>query len=522
MVARRIPRPDGTVDTQFSAPQGYVPKEIIPGVRIAVRQGYAHLFDALTGTSQIQQSVVGRAALATSGWLKHQLLLLDSFHASRTMQTSLAARGKTTYGKGLSLLEYSDRALTDAVNHNLITSEMAAWVRTPQPFEVNGDTVHMTPRDVAQLGQKNGLNVGRFADALYNEAKGIVGVNPFSRWLFEKLTRGAMVETFLSEFTRVSKSNPTLDGTQVARQVARDVNVLFGNLQRQSIIKNPAIRDLMQIAFLAPQWVESLARRELRAVVQTAESAAGLATGKGLHVGTVVKTVGTGLAAYVALTQLINLASRGKTTLENDEADHKLDAFIPDPTGQSDGFWFSPLSVFGEITHDLIRYSHTEPTVADIGTRIAQNKLGPVGRAISVLVSGEDPLGTKLPTTWDRAKEAGMQLVPLPIGIQPIAQAIGKQTGVPGIGEPRPGALIRQGAGSLGFKIEPYRADEAKIKRAREINLYIDYWTKHARQLPMEQRRTYLEKEMTDTGLSPAERHKVKREIGESGVLKYR
>jgi len=522
MVSRRIPRPDGTVDTQFSAPQGYVPKEIIPGVRIAVRQGYSHLFNALTGTSQIRESAVGRAGMASAGWLKHRLLLLDSFHASRTMQTSLAARGSFSYDKGLSLLELSDRALTDAVDRNLITSEMASWVRTPQALEVNGKTVHMTPRELAQLGQRNGLNVGRFADALYTEAKGLLGTSRFTKWLFEKLTRGAMVETFLTEFERVAKSNPNLNETQVARQVARDINVLFGNLQRQSIIKNPAIRDLMQMAFLAPQWVESLARRELRAVGQTGKTVADVAAGKGLHVGTVAKTVGTGLAAYVALTQLLNYLSRGHSTLDNEEGNHKLDAFIPDLTGQSEGFWFSPLSVFGEITHNLIRYSHTEPTAGDIVSRIASNKLGPVGRALMILGSGEDAIGTKLPTTWDRAQEAGLQLVPAPIGVQPAARALGKELGVPGMREPRPGELVRQGAGSLGFKIEPYKTNEERVKRAREINTYIEYWIKRARQMPINDRRRYIETEMHRLKMSPAERNKTKREIGEAGVYKYK
>jgi hypothetical protein len=522
LVSRRIERPDGTVDTQFSAPQGYVPKEIIPGVRIAVRQGYSHLFNALTGTSQLRESAVGRAGIAASGFIKHRLLLLDSFHASRTMQTSLAARGSFSYDKGLSLLELSDRALTDAVDRNLITPEMASWVREPQALEVNGKTVQMTPRELAQLGQRNGLNVGRFADALYTEAKGLLGTGRFTKWLFEKLTRGAMVETFLTEFERVAKSNPNLNETQVARQVARDINVLFGNLQRQSIIKNPAIRDLMQMAFLAPQWVESLARRELRAVGQAGKTVADVAAGKGLHVGTVAKTVGTGLAAYVALTQLLNYLSRGHSTLDNEEGNHKLDAFIPDPTGQSQGFWFSPLSVFGEITHDLIRYSHTEPTAGDVAERIVSNKLGPVGRALEILRTGEDAIGTKLPTTWDRAQEAGLQLVPAPIGVQPAFRAVGKELGVPGIRQPRPGELVRQAAGSLGFKIEPYKTNEERVKRAREINTYIEYWIKRARQMPINDRRRYIETEMQRLKMSPAERNKTKREIGEAGVYKYK
>jgi hypothetical protein len=150
------------------------------------------------------------------------------------------------------------------------------------------------------------------------------------------------------------------------------------------------------------------------------------------------------------------------------------------------------------------------------------NKLGPVGRAVAVFSSGEDMMGTKLPSTWLRVRESGLQLVPLPIGVQPIARAVGKEIGVEGMGKARPGELVRQGAGSLGFKIEPYKADEAKMKRARQVNTYIEYWTKQARQLPMDQRRIYVERAMTDANFSPPERNKAKREFGEAGVFKYR
>jgi len=519
LITRKIQRPDGTTDTQFSAPQGYAVKEIIPGVRIAVRQGYGHLFNALTGTSQIRESAVGRAALTSAGWLKHKLLLLDSFHAVRTMETSLASRGSAGYNRGLSVLEYSDRALRDAVQRKLVTPEMAKWVQTPQPFEIGGKTLQLTPRTVLQIGMRNGLNVGRFADALYNDAKGTVGTNPFSKWLFEKLTRGAMAETFMSEFARVGKANPELSLNAVAKQVARDVNVIFGNLQRQSIIKNPAIRDLMQIAFLAPQWVESLARRELRAVGQTAEAVVSGARGKGVQLGTAAKTVGTGLAAYVAVTQALNYITRGHSTLENKEEGHKLDAFIPDPLGGSEGFWFSPLAVFAEVTHDLLRYSHTEPTKIGAAARIVQNKLGPIGRALSIVASQEDTIGTKLPSSWDVASEAGFAAVPLPIGAKPIAQEIANRVSGGKVPAPKPGTITRQIASSVGQKIEPYNKDEAQIKRAREVNLYIDYWKKHARQLPLPERGKYLMSEMKKSGLNGAEGKKAVREFHEAGLF---
>ena len=519
LITRKIQRPDGTTDTQFSAPQGYAVKEIIPGVRIAVRQGYGHLFNALTGTSQIRESAVGRAALTSAGWLKHKLLLLDSFHAVRTMETSLASRGSAGYNRGLSVLEYSDRALRDAVQRKLVTPEMAKWVQTPQPFEIGGKTLQLTPRTVLQTGMRNGLNVGRFADALYNDAKGTVGTNPFSKWLFEKLTRGAMAETFMSEFARVGKANPELSLNAVAKQVARDVNVIFGNLQRQSIIKNPAIRDLMQIAFLAPQWVESLARRELRAVGQTAEAVVSGARGKGVQLGTAAKTVGTGLAAYVAVTQALNYITRGHSTLENKEEGHKLDAFIPDPLGGSEGFWFSPLAVFAEVTHDLLRYSHTEPTKIGAAARIVQNKLGPIGRALSIVASQEDTIGTKLPSSWDVASEAGFAAVPLPIGAKPIAQEIANRVSGGKVPAPKPGTITRQIASSVGQKIEPYNKDEAQIKRAREVNLYIDYWKKHARQLPLPERGKYLMSEMKKSGLNGAEGKKAVREFHEAGLF---
>lgn len=463
-----IKRADGTTDFQEVIPAGYKRFEILPGQPIAVHEGYARLVNALTATSQLSESAAFGALQNLAAFEKHVALALDTFHASRTMQAELALTGKVSVGArqklGLALLEYHPQDLALAVKNGLITPEMAAWVTTPKPFKVGGQTVNLSPRDVLQVGLKNGVNIGRFADALRKDwMREIPGTGTVNKWVFDKLTRSAMAHGFISEFERVAANNPKMDANTVAKTVSRDINVLFGNLQKESFFKNPSLRAINQVLFLAPQWVESIARREGRALLQTGKIPLDLARGQKPQVGTVAKTVGTGLAAYFVATQVLNLITRGKLTFDNQEKGHKLDAWIPDASGKSPGFFISPLSVFAEITHDILRYSHEKPSVAEAVSQIGQNKLGNLGRFLEVVVSGHDPLtGEKLVSSADRALSAGKQLVPVPIAAQQVARAAEAAAGA---GQPpRPGDVQRQLTASLGFKTEKAPTPEQQVR----------------------------------------------------------
>ena len=434
------------------APPGYTPREIIPGVRIAVHEGYATLFDALTGSPRISASVPVQIVLGAEGTIKHGLLAFDSFHASRIAQKQLFLTGEIGYEKGVSLLEYADRDLNRAVQQGLISPEIANWVRSN--------------RATAELLAHNGLNVGRIQEAMYADwMNKVPGIGHFKTWVFEKLTRGAILQSGLIEFERVKRAMPNLTDTQVALKVSRDLNVLFGNLGRQGFFKSQDALALTQAVFLAPQWVESMVRTEAKGFAQMGK---GLTydpiVHKTLLVGTLGKEMAQGLGAYFIATQILNYATRGKPTWQNEEKGHKLDAWIPDWTGKGRGFFISPFSVVAEVTHDVIRYAHTEPSKLAVVSRILGNKLSPIVRAIDILRSGKTFSGQKIVNDWDRAKSAGFALLPVPIPAQ-----------APILGTDFPGQTQRQITASMGLKTEP--APSAQVETLRMADAWLSKQT---------------------------------------------
>lgn len=429
-----------------TVPMGYARRLIIPGMDVAVHEEYVNLFDALTGNSHVQEFEVGgvpvgNIALETEGALKHGLLVFDTFHASRILQKELFLTKRIGYKKGFTLLEYTDADLGRAVAAGDVTPEMAAWAR------VN--------RSTANLLQKSGLNVGRVQEAMYNAAiRNIPGIGTFNRWVFEKVTRGAMLESGLIEFERVKKANPMWTDGQVAVKVARDLNKYFGNLGRQGVFKSKTFQDLSRLAFLAPQWVESMARSELGGIKQLTMDPL---TKRTLHVGTLGVGMAQGLAAYFVGTQILNMVTRGHPTWENPEKGHKLDAWIPDITGKSRGYFLSPFGVVAELTHDLIKYSSQEPDVLSAAARIAKNRSSPLFRAGKILVGGEDWDKTKIQGSWNRVKKAAFALVPTPIPLQSVVR-----------GGP-PGQTQRQITSSLGVKTDPAGSPRAEtVQSGRE------------------------------------------------------
>lgn len=441
-VQRKTRGPGGT--SYEVAPPGYSVKEIIPGIRMAWHDGYTSLFDALTGTSRISGSLPGQIALKTVGGLKHGLLLFDTFHASRILQKELFLTGKASYKKGYTLLEYADTDLNRAVQENEITSEMADWVRQNRP--------------TANLLLDSGLNVGRIQEALYNSiVRQLSVIGTFNKWVFEKVTRGAMLESGLIEFERVKKAKPELSDKEIALKVGRDLNIYYGNLGKQGLFKSRQAQDILNLVALAPQWVESMARTEAYGAAQAAK---GLTIDPILHktimTGTIGKGVAQGLAAYFIGTQLLNLATRRQFTWDNPEEGHKLDAWIPDVTGKGNGFFLSPFSVVAELTHDMLRYSHKEGNALKAAAKIAANKASPIWRAGRVLLEGVDYNKSRIDNTWDRVKSAAMALVPTPIPLQAAVKTDYQ------------GQAQRQITASLGLKTEPAASAVQQIQTKAE------------------------------------------------------
>lgn len=474
---RQIPRPDGTIDTQEHIPLDYMRMEIMPGKPIAIHKGYAKLISALTGRSQIAESAPVQTLSTIAAIEKHIGLALDTFHASRILQGGLALGRKLYTGqtlkKALALVEYAPEDLAEAVRRGEITQEMSDYVTRPVAWNINGRDLNVSRRAIVQLGIQNGLNNARIADAIYKDwLREMPVLGTVNKWIFDKLSRGVISDVFQLEFDRVSRSRPDLKAKEVAKEVARNVNAFFGNLQKQSIVKNPSTRSILNILFLAPQWVESLATRELMSVKQLGGYALAKAMGKPAHLGTSALGIGTGIAAYAFMTQVLNMFTRGHPTWQNEEEGHKFDAWIPNvadwvKTGKLDktkGFFISPLSVFGEVTHDFLRYYHSKNTAHDAALQVVHNKLGNLGRMTYVLGTGRDPVSDqKLPSTLSRAMTAGVQVVPMPITAStPFKEAMARVA--PGTVPAAPaGAIQRQLTASMGFKTEPVQSAAGQI-----------------------------------------------------------
>lgn len=424
------------------APMGYTPIQIMPGITVAVHEGYADLIGGLTGKSRISSNLAGRIILNTEAGIKHGLLALDTFHAGRMIYKELALTGAVKHDLGRSLLEYAESDLQKAVDAGEITQQAADWARAN--------------RSDAELLISQGLNVGRISDALYKDVvRNIPGIGTFNRWVFDKLTRGAMLQSAIQELGRLREALPDKSNPELAAMVSKNINEYYGNLGRQGLFSDPTLQDLARIVFLAPQWVEGMVRTEAGAVKQAAKASVDVARGKPLVIGTLAKGVGSGVLATLIANQLINMATRGHPTWQNPEHGHQLDAFIPDPTGKSPGFFLNPLSIFAEITHDALRYYNDEPHALKVAGKIIYNKMSPLSHALGVLMFGYNGRGGDLQGTWDRIKEGGKVLVPAPIPFQPALPYIGKNS--------PPGSIERQIFSSAGIKVEPAPSAESQL-----------------------------------------------------------
>jgi hypothetical protein len=135
----------------------------------------------------------------------------------------------------------------------------------------------------------------------------------------------------------------------------------------------------------------------------------------------------TGVLAYAAGTQLINLMTRGRPTWENPEPGQKWSAWVPDFLGSSNGFFLNPLSVFAENTHDMLKYADRFPNKIDVTTKILQNKFSPMSNAIRDVFVGKDYFGQPLEGVMDRVKQAALDVSPVPIGTRMMAEGMPTQ-----------------------------------------------------------------------------------------------
>lgn len=464
-------------DGKLASPEaGYEPMVIRKGYdQLFVKQEFRNIIKNLTTTSTLHDSNVPRFILEWGQRLKHTLLLGDSFHLARLGYYATSIMGtKAGYRGGLTVLEFRPEQMAEAVKNGVLRQKDVDWAMTKIPVKLGGQRINMTRVDLMKEFERQGLNIGRIQDAIYKDLVSnwpVIGT--FNKWLFDKFTRGLMMQSALVEFERLHKANPNVQVEGLMRDISKDLNNYFGSIGRQGWIKNPTLQDLSRIAFLAPQWVEGLIMKETTAAARVGGLAARpFGYRKGLPaMGVMGRGIAQGLMFMILLTQMINLVTRRKPTWKNDEPGHKWDAWIPSVGEEGEGFWFSPLAVFNEVTHDLVRLTESKGDAVSAAVQIGHNKLSPWGRAALVFATGITPT-RKVTTTWPgRLQATAAQLLPVPISFGKIGQYAGHQI-APGIVPPtQRGAVQRQALASIGLKIEP--ADEPALAISKLASEYM-------------------------------------------------
>ena len=121
--------------------------------------------------------------------------------------------------------------------------------------------------------------------------------------------------------TPISRISPDDESRNIIRDISKDLNPYYGSIGRQGWIKSKTLQDIARLTFLAPQWLEGLIKKEIspiRLLTQPNRAFQGK--------DTTLRGIGRGLLAMVALTQVVNLITRGQPTWRNPEKEHKWDA----------------------------------------------------------------------------------------------------------------------------------------------------------------------------------------------------
>lgn len=459
-----IERQNGTKETRV--PKGYSVVQVM-GRPVVVHNLLADEFKALFGQSALRSNIAGRALLKFVAWTKAYTLVGDTFHAGRMFYKALSSGSGVDINRGMAMIEYSPEDLQRAVKNGEVDKRDAEWATRE--------------RGLFQEGLKHGLNIGRIADNLVEQAKTHVpGMNTFNDWLFQKLTRSFMAQGFITYAKRNIASGNFATRDEAIRQAAKETNEVFGNIQNQGIFQNKTLQDISRITLLAPNWTETQARAEARAFGQAGKSAYDFVRsgGKKRFIGNSARTAAIGFGLLLAFNQLVNYFTRGHSTFENEEDGHKFDAFIP---GGNRGFWFNPAEIATEFSHAAMKYYAQHENAVDIATHIASNKLSPLARGVKEGLSGRDYAGRHFLSNSDRFTAAAADALPSPLPLgsvlekdprQPLGYRISRQ----------PGSIEKQVLQSVGLKVtaaqsprtqmfelaQPFRPDRGSSDAAGE------------------------------------------------------
>jgi hypothetical protein len=453
---------------------------------MAIRRGFEGLVKALVSPSGLENVPIAKDVIKFNQALKHGvILMLDTYHGSRlTQYWSALGLGANVQGgrrfarSGAAAINYRPEDIPEAVQKGLISQRDADWAMAPVELRPG---FSLTRQQILQRAiTTSGFNGVRMTDALYKsavEAFPIFGplykqsLSRYNNWLFDRYIPGVMAESYVRNLEAQAKANPDTPIQNVFRDVAKDMNIFYGNLGRQGFFKSKTMQDLSQIAMLAPGWQEGLFLKEWEYGKRLAAAGAkqvGIDTGYRANLGTMGslgKGMTRGLLAYFVATQAINLITRGKPTWENEEEGHKLDADL------GNGLWLSPLTVFGELTHDIIRLLETKPKAWDAALQMGENRMSPFARMLMALATEQSPQHQYYANTPGLLKGAASQVVPF-MGATPISFSVPAHAIAPkALGANRPGAVWRQALSSAaGVKTEFQEpASTQMLRMAREF-----------------------------------------------------
>lgn len=444
-----------------SSPIGYH-AGTVGGFPVLVRDGYEGIFDDLQRASWFERNPAGRAIQELASFNKHTVLGFDLYHPNRLLMWAAPLRGSLSYDvrKGLHLLEYDDATLKRMVNRGEIPrSELDNLQRK---------------RYVSNIALRTGFNVSEIGETLYtNWLREIPGLGDYNRLVFDVFQRGLMMETYLHEFERLKKQNPTMGDEAVGRMTSKNLNTRFGTFQNQSWIKSKTFMDLMNLMFLSPRWNEGLLRSELATYKDVGKSIYDSLAQKRLVAGTFAKDVGIITAAYFAVNQAINFATRGQPTWKNDDdvPGAKISAWIP---GGDNGFFLNPMALTMEISHTISQRAFKQRSTTEALNDLKEGKLAPLGRMADVFYKQEDWRRNHL-KDWDLIKEAFKEGAPEPMQWELVKDTMGAAKDKLLYGkdfskgvkerEPYPGAVEQRLLPQIGLK-----ADRIVLSPGERIN----------------------------------------------------
>ena len=455
-----------TVNGKPKVPLGYTAEDV-GFQKVGIHRGYEGIFKAMTEPSAWQASGAGRFLTRANAQGKMISLALDTFHLGRMafwesvikgagLGSGPASQGfgagtiklpRPSYRKGITLLDNTVPEIQDMISRGEV------------PAQYGKDLLENKRR--IDLMVQHGYNVGQISDALYQDAMHhLPGIAGFNKWLFGQFQRGAMVEAGLLEFERLKRARGgTVSDEEIARSVAHDLNVRFGNLGRQGLFKSKFAQDTMRMLALAPQWNEGLIHSEVATPYQIGKAAVDVVRGKPFYTGILARSVGTLMVSQFVANQMINMVTRGHPTWENKEEGFgaKISAWIPDLMGKSDGFFLHPASLAAEISHLIIKgYERTDSLWQSFADYF-RSRASILTRPAITFMSRRDFLGRPI-----RPEDLGgttlRSAVPLPIPAPVVWHAVfGKQQ--------YPGEFQSRAMQSFGVKVERVPSGEQRVRK---------------------------------------------------------